>query len=405
MQPLILLLLFIVSLAVHAENQVDLLISRKQALEARMELMQNETRSIRYNTFTFALDEAGQEVLGNMVNAANRGVKVKVILDGIVSGLVAKSAYLKALKELGVEVKIFNPLYRHLLSANNRNHIKVLVGSQEMINGGRNTELNYFKEFLDVEARVRGDEIKMGKLYFDQIWYSDQVKSPIFSTTEEEVNRARSDLVGWAENASGKKYATKKNLVKVDHLSYHSDPPNLAEKKVQGIKLDVLKMFQEAQTSLEIFNPYVLFSPEQKKELEAAIKRGVKVKIYTNSAKATDSRLVAMAWEIKKHELVEMGADVYESSRYVHGKTVIRDGEEVFIGSKNFDMRSQNLNLENGLKFKSKTLAHKLSKHQERLQKMFMTNVEKQLLPASKAGICTLNGMRRLITELAYPHL
>jgi putative cardiolipin synthase len=407
MQPLIVLVILFLSLFARAENEVELLISRKQAFDARLELIQNETKSIRYNTFTFALDNAGKEILGQMVSAAQRGVKVKLILDGmdIDAGLVSRPSYLEALKNYGVEVKIYNPLYRHLLSANNRNHIKVLIGSDTLINGGRNTEINYFTEFLDVEAKVSGHSVKLGKASFDQIWYSEFVKPPVYTASTDEVLRAQKEIKNWIKDAQGKKYVTQKKSVKVEHLTYHSDPPNPSEKKKTGIKNDVLKMFTEAQSSLEIFNPYVLFSPEQKKELEAAIQRGVKVKIYTNSAEATDSKLVAMAWEIKKHELVELGAEVHESNRYIHGKTIIRDGEEIFIGSKNFDMRSQNLNLENGIKFKSKFLAKKLSKHQERLRKMFMTNLQKKSVPETKAGICTMNGLRRLITELAYPHL
>lgn len=411
MSTLILLLLALISGA-FADDEVNLLISRKHAKEQRMKMILNETKEIRYNTFIFDLDDTGKEILGLLADAAQRGVKVQLILDDYHEGLVKKPHILQALKDMGVEVKIFNPLTRHPLNVNLRNHIKSLIGTDEMIVGGRNTQGHYFKEYIDIEAQINGAQVQKAKEHFDSVFNSPQVKPPVISKNAEEIAQAKSSIKEWA--AKGRHHAMKplayrQSPKKVENLSYFADPPSITDKRAKGINKEIVAMIDRADETLEFINPYVLISPEEKAALQRAIKRGVKVKISTNAASATDSKLVAMAWELKKNELVQMGIELHESRQYVHAKTIIRDMHEVFIGSFNLDMRSHNLNLENGIFFKSRETAERLSTHHRRLVKTFMTKVEHKMEKEKnllKGGAkCVHDGIRRLITEIVYPIL
>lgn len=396
-----------------ADDEVDILISRKHAKQVRMETLLSETKEIRYNTYVFDLDDTGKKVLGLLTDAAERGVKVKLIIDDWEQGLAKKPALLQALMDSGVEVKVFNPILSNPGGVNYRNHIKSLISDDELVVGGRNTQGHYFKEYIDVEAHVKGPQVDVARKHYDSVFDSDRVKVPRGSKNAEDVLQAKQELRQWGKIAR-EKYLNpmnkhKKHSTKVEKLAYVADSPALAEKRANGINKQVIAMIDRAEKNLDLMNPYVLVSPEERDALQRAIDRGVKVRISTNSSAVTDSKLVALAWNIKKKELVDMGIEVYESGQYIHAKTMVRDKKEVFIGSFNMDMRSHNLNLENGIFFENKKLASELDVHQRRIARRFTTRYErtreKSRTILHKGGRCVQEGINRLITTIVYPIL
>lgn len=414
MSTLILSLLFLLSFgAFGQDNEVDLLINRKHAKQVRMETILSETSELRYNTFVFDLDDTGKQVLGLMADAAQRGVKVKLIIDDWEKGLAKKPEYLKALKEMGVDVRVFNPILKNPGGVNYRNHIKSLITDDELVVGGRNTQGHYFKEFIDVEAKITGPQVIEAKNHYDEVFNSTRVKIPTGTATFEEVLRAKVEILSWGEGAKALVAKNKNNFkarpVKVEKLTYFADPPMMVDKKVRGIDKKIIAMIDRAEKNLDLMNPYVLLTPEEKAAVKRAIDRGVKVRVSTNSASVTDSRLFAIAWDVKKKELVDMGVEVYESQQYIHAKTIVRDRSEVFIGSFNMDPRSQNLNLENGIFIENKQLAKDLDIHQRRVARMFTTRYERAKDKTKgvlmKGGNCIREGINRLITNIVYPIL
>lgn len=406
-------LLFVFSISAFAD-EVDLLIARSTAKQARMNTIFSETKEIRYNTYVFDLDDTGKEIIGLLTDAAQRGVKVKLIIDDWEHGLAKNPAYLQALKDLGVDVKVFNPLWKNPVGVNYRNHIKSLIGTDEMIVGGRNTQGHYFKEYIDVEARITGNQVQKATQHFDEVFESDRVRSFTYKGNKrgKEVEEAKQVLLDWAKDARKKVIATKqwpKRPEKVEDLRYHADPPAMKDKRANGISKEIIKMIDRAEGSLDFMNPYVLITPEEKAALIRARERGVKVRISTNSSAVTDSKLVGLAWNIKKQELLQMGIEVHESRQYIHAKTIIRDGEEVFIGSFNLDARSHNLNLENGIFFKNRKLAEDLSKHNHRLIRRFMNKlelkIEEKKMSLKSGTRCIRDGLHSLITAIVYPIL
>ncbi len=321
---------------------------------------------------------------------------------------------LQALRDLGIDVRIYNPVYRHPLSINYRNHMKSLIGTQEMVVGGRNTQNHYFNEFIDVEAQVRGQAVQDAARHYDEVFTSPQVRAPITSNNADEVARARQDLIAWSREFRAnlaQPFRAIQRPTDVEDIRYVGDPADPIAKRTGGISRDIIAMIDRAQESLEFMNPYVLMSPETEDAIRRARARGVRVSVATNFASSVDSGIVSRAWEIKRLDLLNMGVEVFETSQtYVHSKTIIRDGREVFIGSFNLDMRSFNLNLENGIFVRSQSLANNLARHQERLRRTFMTRAETPAPTTSRTilqrgGACIRNGMNRLITTLAYPYL
>jgi phosphatidylserine/phosphatidylglycerophosphate/cardiolipin synthase-like enzyme len=402
-------LFFFLQLSAFAD-EVALLTARRQAQIVRSDVILKENKEIRYNTFIFELDDAGKEVIGQLVDARRRGVEVKLIIDGINGGLAKNPAVLQALEKMGIQIKVFNPVFRHPLNVNLRNHQKSLIASDKMIIGGRNTSADYFDSYIDTEVMVKGKEVKTAAQHFDDVFNSPEVKKPLGYASNAQIDKAAKEINQWVENSKKHINNFPEIYTKVEKATYYADPSSIVEKRANGINKQIVSMIDRAEKTLSFVNPYVYLSPEVKEAFERAIKRGVKIRIGTNSKDATDSLLAGIAWEVKKGELVNMGIEVHESRQYVHAKTIVRDAEEVFIGSFNMDMRSHNLNLENGIFIKSPKIAKTIESHHRRLVKYFMDKVEHKIeekvkTNTGKAAHCIRSGFHKILTDIAFPHL
>jgi phosphatidylserine/phosphatidylglycerophosphate/cardiolipin synthase-like enzyme len=395
--------------------QVSLLVGRKDSQRARADLIRAETKEIRLSTFHFHLDDHGKETLGLLVDAAQRGVKVKLILDGLPEGLSGNRPMLKALTALGVEIKLYNPVYRRLLSVNNRTHMKSLMGSDSMIIGDRNMTEDYFARkngntYISTDVRISDPANQRTAItHFDDFFQSSRALDLAGPSSLIDVYAAEVELKRWAQEAVAKHVPMRTlQTHSVPGLRYIADNPEPSIHSKSGINREILGMLRRAEKSLTLMNPYVFMTPELKHEFQNAIRRGVKITIMTNSSTTTDSRLTAMAWEHSRNEISKLGIELYElkDGSYIHAKTIIRDGKEVFIGSYNLDPRSQNLNVENGVFFEDERIAGRLTSHTSRVQRRMMTRVQPietfKMDARERASHCIKSGIRRMILAPIY---
>lgn len=416
MPIVILVILILSSLMAHSQTEVSLLTSRRLALNSRHDVLVNgPTGTRRYKTFLFAIDETGKNLLGSMVESARQGNKVLLLVDGMSAELAKNHAFLQAASELGVEVKIFSPIYRNPFQIGLRNHQKYASNEIEAVLGGRNSEDHYFDEIIDMESKIKGDEVSKANAAFDEIYNSSRSQKPFGFASRQAIDSAKEELLKRADasRARAKAYAaTRKELRTVENVKYYADPSNILKKRKEGISKPIYAMIDEAKVSIKFANPYPYMPPELVKKLKAAIDRGVKVELITNAAATSakkDFSLATMAWDVIKDDLIKMGVEVHESSRYIHSKTIIVDGSKTFIGSFNHDMRSLLLNLENGIIVTGKSFATALDNHNRRIKKVFTTKVEPRskanLPPMQKAASCAKDGLRRLVVNMFYRHL
>lgn len=422
MRSIILLLtLLLWVLPASSDDEVALLTSRSESHFTRAELIRKETKELRLTTFTFNVDEFGQETLGLLADAAKRGVKVKLSVDGFEGSLPKNLPLIKALEDSGVEVKFFNPVFRNALAINYRNHQKSLIGSDFMILGDRNMTGDYFKmrsnnNFIGMDILVKGSQVEKARQHFDEVFESSQMKKNVgLAVYNRELELAKNDLELWrlqAKSVPPPRMPLEEGNYKVNEIKYHADKSGgIWGKHKDSLHAQVVDMINRSKNSLEFTNPYVLLTPETQKAVEDAIKRGVKIRVHSNSALSSDSHMMGMAWDFQKKKLVDMGIEVYElkPGQFLHAKTIVSDLDEVFIGSFNLDPRSQNLNLENGIFVKSKKVALNLSSHNTKIRDRFMTKVEPEVLPKMSADQrmihCTKRGLRKAISKMMFPLL
>lgn len=166
-------------------QEMKILNNGSAALWARIDMARRAQKSIEVEYFIFNADMTGRILTKELVKAAERGVKVRIMVDKSIAVFVLNEFYAHILKQKNVEVRYYNTASTLMLSTVQfRNHRKLMVmDGVEAITGGRNIADEYFNlsekfNFLDRDIWVKGDIVKAMKDSFDLYWNSDIVKHP-----------------------------------------------------------------------------------------------------------------------------------------------------------------------------------------------------------------------------------
>jgi len=388
------------------ESEVSLLVDRKISELARENLIKDEKKELLISTYLFHLDDFGKRELGMLVNAAKRGVKVTLLVDGVGKNRGSRSppfvraqGILNALQSVGVEVKIYNPRFRRIFSVNKRSHIKTIIGSDSVIIGDRNYSSGYFrrnssKSYLSVELLVKnGQLIEQVRNAFHALIKKPEALSPYAPLSRDRSYHAY--LKEWESQAATEKTRdVKLKPFIIEDIRYVDDSLDKG-----NVAREVLDLIKGSRESIKIINPYIVLTPELKEALGNAVKRGVDVEVITNSKESTNVGMVGVAWEADKAELLRWGVSINETKKdyFVHAKTIIVDDEIGYVGSYNLDPRSQNINLENGIIFRDKAFASHYLKYKNRVLRWLTRQTKK----AVRHNPC-LNILSKILRPLLY---
>ncbi len=146
-------------------------------------------------------------------------------------------------------------------------------------------------------------------------------------------------------------------------VCFLSDFPYLRKRVREGIESDINRLFESAKCEIIIESPYMVLSKNMREILLAARRRGVAVRILTNSAASTDEKLAQAAYENDKRELLRAGVELaeYPGPDHLHAKSAVVDGRFALIGSYNFDARSEFTNSEVAVLIDAPCLAAELT--------------------------------------------
>jgi cardiolipin synthase C len=384
--------------------------SNLDAFAARSLSARRAGRSLDLMYHIWHSDLTGRLLAYEVLQAANRGIRVRLILDDI-NDFGRDSVYLALDDHPNIEVRMFNPsrarkgrLRRGLemamrpLSLTRRMHNKAWIADGVLaIVGGRNVGDGYFdaaeaSNFRDLDLIMVGNAVNQTAEIFDQYWNSSVV-IPIRSLSKEagaDRAAARQRLVDQATAESSRPYLDyvlsqsnfalaldKIELHFCDKVSVISDPPEkaLRDKGESWLKNMLSPLVAGASRTIEITSPYFVPRDEAVKALIGLVKGGVDVTILTNSLAATDVAAVHSGYARHRPQLIKGGVRLFElqphgrasdislfgsSGTGLHTKAFVADERLGFIGSFNFDPRSASLNTEMGVLFEHIPLAKKM---------------------------------------------
>ncbi len=400
------------------QSGFHLLVSGQDAFAARAALAQSAQRTLDLQYYIVAQDTTATVLLYDVLQAAQRGVRVRLLVDDMnVSDRESDLAMLA--RCANVEVRLFNPFSRRgkfgvprvleLLGdserLNRRMHNKLWIADGAVaIVGGRNLGDAYFsastdQDFGDLDVLAAGPIVKQVAHNFDQFWNSTWAV-PIGAMVG--PPREGFDMKAWltALNARVEDFRTsdyvrslRENavgplvrggtvpLVMGPAQALYDVPGDERTDTVEnkGPMFPVLRQFVEsAKQQVDLASPYFVPGANGVAILCAATARGVQIRVLTNSLASTDVPAVQVGYARYRPQLLACGVELYEMrpqgpvERYVrpglssgvslHTKLIMVDGETIFVGSMNLDPRSKGLNTEVALRIDSLALGGQISR-------------------------------------------
>jgi putative cardiolipin synthase len=397
-----------------------LLTDGRESFATRLSIADKAERTLDVQYFVVQQDVTGQLLLGALLAAADRGVRVRLLLDdelGIDGGTMIRPLAAHP----NIEIRVFNPFVarrdfalmrgvEHLLRAgrlNYRMHNKLFIGDNAVaVSGGRNIGDEYFQastesQFGDIDLAVVGPMVRQLSQSFDVYW-NDRLAvpvqaQPLGTPSAADLEACRKALAEHKQNAASSEYV--RSIPKHDPLAAMTaansrlvwakamlayDTPDKAS-TVNGDHPGRLMWKRVAAAAaattneLVIVSPYVVPGESEMALIRHLREQGVRVRILTNSLASTNMPIVHTAYRRYRVPLLQMGVELYEvrpqsgqqatnglvdwegsDALALHAKVFVFDRERVFVGSMNFDQRSLRINTELGLIVDSPQLARDL---------------------------------------------
>jgi cardiolipin synthase C len=397
---------------------VHALLDARDAFAARVLLARAAERSLDVQYYIWHNDLSGTLLFEALREAADRGVRVRLLLDdnntsdldAILAGLAAHP---------NIEVRLFNPFavrkprvlgyLTDFLRLNRRMHNKSFTAdNQATIIGGRNIGDEYFDAaaegivFIDLDVIAVGPAVQEVSADFDRYWSSESAypaERMLTSVDQDEIQKVAASASRVARDPAAAAYlkALRDSPFVRELLDGRlamewaptrmvSDDPAKglgaipAADRVLGQIRDAIG---EPRDAVDLVSAYFVPGEAGTQMFAGLAQRSVKVRILTNSLEATDVAPVHAGYAKRRRKLLEAGVTLYElrrlspyagrlalsvaggsagsSASSLHAKTFGIDGSRAFIGSFNFDPRSARLNTELGFIIDSPTLARDIA--------------------------------------------
>lgn len=383
------------------------------SLLTRAWLCEHAEKTIDIQYFIFSVDNVGLIACDYLVRAADRGVKVRILVDDIMVDADLEDL-LTMDSHPNITIKVYNPeinLGRNLWdkikgittdfrSVNQRMHNKTfIVDGEVVITGGRNVADEYYDydhayNFRDRDVLLIGEACNAVNLSFDEFWDSrlsveairlvDAPPGNVTDTTRfenlhqyacnpdnfwpqvrEQINSFHTVVADL--KASG-------DITWVDSVEFVSDIPGKNDGSQGlgggGVSTDALiDLVKGAEHSIVIQTPYLITSELGQGLFRDAVRRGVEVRILTNSLASTDNVEAFSSYQSSREDLLNTGVRIFEfrpdaAERKkmmtgalqatlehtpifgLHAKSMVVDDSITVIGTFNLDPRSANLNTE-----------------------------------------------------------
>ncbi len=388
------------------DTGIELIDGNLEAFAFRVRMARRAGRSLDLQYYIWEDDLTGRLMLHEVLEAADRGVRVRLLLDDVY-GQARDLVLLGLDTHPNIEVRLFNPirarrrglrrgfeLLARATRANRRMHNKAWIADGRVaVVGGRNIGDKYFgankaSNFRDLDAIVVGAVLAEATARFDSYWNSPAV-IPIAALRRRKgkLRKVRRSLARFRQRAPARPYLGRLGEDEsvqallagsgprhwVREAKFVSDPPEKCDgqREDQWLRALVGPLLLSATQRLQILSPYFIPGPGGANALREMVQRGVAVAVLTNSLAATDVAAVHGAYARYRRRLVQGGVQLYELKPYrrrrrvsifgssaasLHTKAFTVDGHTGFVGSMNFDPRSISLNTEMGIVFSSPAL-------------------------------------------------
>jgi cardiolipin synthase C len=389
-----------------------------EALMMRIALIESSQRSIDLQYFSARNDATGKLLLQAITRAADRGVRVRILLDDWNLddfGVDAVSLNTNP----NIDIRVFNPYSTHdesflahlgnifvdIEQFTRRMHNKAIIADNQIsIIGGRNLGDEYFdaskdNDFQDIDVFASGPITQQISNNFDVYWNSEE-SFPIAALNlappdETTVIKLRDERQQYWDKTVKSPIGIRLIKMPLPREVKNGDVPLIwataelaadnpdkidqsSETAVSAPSTLIYQMAAKAQHEFIIFTPYFVPLDTGVKWLNDLVAKGVAVRIITNSLSSTDMVPAQAGYSHYRKALVKGGVELYEikssqpkpsikrmfrpsSQNGLHAKIYMVDRHDLIVGSFNFDPRSIRLNTEQVIIIHSPELCTKIA--------------------------------------------
>ncbi|EKY3197363.1 cardiolipin synthase ClsB [Cronobacter turicensis] len=345
-------------------NHIELLENGDQFYPAVFDAIDKARSKVILETFIWFDDNVGRQLHEVILNAAQRGVSVEVLLDGYGSPDLSDE-FVGTLTSAGVMFRYYDPRPRTMGMRTNvfrRMHRKIVVIDGEVaFVGGINYSAEHMSDYgpeakQDYAVRVEGPVVQdiyhfvLSNLGEERVsrWWQRHYQQTVENTTPGEAQA----LFVWRDNND------------------HRD----------DIERHYLKMLANAKKEVIIANAYFFPGYRLLHAMRNAARRGVKVKLIVQGE--PDMPIVKVGARLLYNYLVKGGVEVYEYLRRpLHGKVALMDDHWATVGSSNLDPLSLSLNLEANLIIHDTQFNQTLRDNLTRLIREDCKQVDESMMP------------------------
>ena len=400
--------------AAHPENESGFypVYDGIDSLALRLLMAERAERSIDAQYFLIHDDLVGNVFINALLRAANRGVRVRLLVDDIqAKGYDAGFAALDSHENF--ELRIFNPFGHRKFRAldvtsfgriSRRMHNKSFtVDNQITLIGGRNIADEYFdarkdEKFADLDVLAIGSVVPKVSSMFDSYWnHGAALPMPAIAEVPDNADEALATLhervaVKLQEEDSAVYAEAVKNSV-LDYVGTNASAFRWAEYDVvydspdksnpdagadaDSIVVEMRESIGEVQEEMFVVTPYFVLAKDNIEGFRGLRDRGVNVTVLTNSLASNNHSVSHSGYAPNRKRLLEMGVKLYEvranatipatehkgvqeAKTTLHAKVFAVDRKKIFIGSFNWNQRSVNLDTELGVIIHSPDLANEM---------------------------------------------
>lgn len=401
------------------DDMVYPLIDPLEAFATRVQLIRRAQHSIDLAYYIWDNDTTGRLILHELQQAAQRGVRIRLLLDDQ-NTVGLDPLWLAVARQPNLEVRLFNPFgYRqqrmlnHLLDfsrTQRRLHGKTLIiDGQVMIVGGRNMADAYYRVspeyfFADLDVMLAGSALRPMGQSFDRFW-NHRLAYPVIGLLTADTAAEQRILRQIEQAAIAPDAKVYLDAIDTQHpldrwLSTSQIDPTLLNSQslptrttfvtdvpakvsqslpfAQSIGAQILNTSKTPQHALDIISPYLVPTEIGSAALVKLAEDGVRIRILTNGLAATDVALMHDFYARRRQQLLAAGVQLYEfkpdahadpirkwrsretqpnARSGLHAKAISWDGRMTYVGSMNLDPRSVLINAEWGVMVESREAA------------------------------------------------
>jgi cardiolipin synthase C len=375
-------------------SSVKLLHSEVEAFQLRLEMIEAAQSTIDLSSYEISDDNTSGRIFVALLHAVERGVAVRVLVDGHIGSNRMPKPMMQFLIEHKIAIRERPVDVRYQLELGRaRLHDKLLIVDRtRLITGGRNQVQVHFglggRKCVDRDVYVEGQSACHASDYFEKRWTESRTGQPNLVRTEDSKmlafqvhkewnaiprSQALDQVATWlaklpddpipARNLCGSAIHYDALDIDESNLNFLHDMVCDSKRANGAIAPVILRLLRQAARTIEIETPYFAISSDLKSILLDAAHRGVQIRVLTNSLEATDHPTVHAGFANERRWMLKAGIKIYEypGPNMIHAKSMVIDGRIAMVGSYNFDQLSEKRNAEVALVVTDPVFANQVS--------------------------------------------